>query len=210
MWCKRVGIYHKTQSTWTAYRLSTGCRRRGRRQLSPHEPAWESGDTKAGGYRRDRSRLVPLYFFSGPARRHSPVEGSVRLVLEHLVEVFQRFHLTCCLAGEYTASLNLSRVLDEGWEWRRLTHSPWCQRADLSQRDQREFLQKKRKKKRFDHKLVLFLSTVILGWDCDYLCFIHHQPVPLSEYLWPDDECTSMNLGLFSSRTLLSCRTASL
>lgn len=112
MWCKRVGIYHKTQSTWTAYRLSTGCRRRGRRQLSPHEPAWESGDTKAGGYRRDRSRLVPLYFFSGPARRRSPVEGSVRLVLEHLVEVFQRFHLACCLAGEYTASLNLSRVLD--------------------------------------------------------------------------------------------------
>lgn len=199
MWCKRVGICHKTQSTWTAYRLSTGCRRRGRQQPSPHEPAWESGDTKVAGYQRDRSRLVPRFFC-----HRSPIEGSVRLVLEHLVEVFQRFHLPCCLAGEYTASLNLSRVLD----WRmRMTHSPLCQRADLSQRDQREFLQQK---KRFDHKLVFFLSTVILGWDCDYLCVIHHQPVPLSEYLWPDDECTSMNLGRFSSRTLLSCRTASL
>lgn len=33
---------------------------------------------------------------------------------------------------------------------------------------------------------------------------------PLSEYLCPDEECTTMNLGLFSRRILQSCLTASL
>lgn len=28
---------------------------------------------------------------------HSPIEGSVRFMLEHLIEIFQGFHLPCCL-----------------------------------------------------------------------------------------------------------------
>lgn len=149
-----------------------------------------------------------FFFFSGPAHRRLPVEGSVRLVLEHLVEVFQRFHLSCCLAGQYTVSLNHSRVLD--WRLR------------VAQADALTLVSESRlvtvgserisEKKKQQRSQILFfsLSTVILGWDCDDLCVINCQSVPLSEYLWPDDECTSMNLGRFSSRTLLSCRTASL
>lgn len=169
MWRKRVKICHKTKCTWTAYRLSTGCRRRARRQPSQHEPPWESGDTKVGGYQRDRSRLRPRFlnvFGSGGwggGHGRSPVEGSVRLVLEHLVKVFQRLHLTCCLAGENTESVNLSRTLewrisDAGWHTNLGVREPTCHCGI------RENFCKT--------KIYIFrvffsspLSTVILRWD---------------------------------------------
>lgn len=36
---------------------------------------------------------------------HSPIEGSVRLVLEHLIEIFQGFHLCCCLKVKHKYQL---------------------------------------------------------------------------------------------------------
>lgn len=33
--------------------------------------------------------------------RHSPIEGSVGLMLEHLVKVFQGFHLSGCLQVQH-------------------------------------------------------------------------------------------------------------
>lgn len=204
MWCKQVGIRHKTQSTWTAYRLSTGCRRRGRRQPSPHEPAWESGDTKVGGYQRDRSRRVPGRGGGGSSltrRRLCPARAgascrSLPALSPRLLPGRWIYSVTKSFQG-----VGLKDENDAGWRTHLGVREPTCHSGIRE-----NFCNNK---KRFDHNF-FFLSTVILGWHCDYLCVIHHQSVPLSEYLWPDDECTSMNLGRFSSRTLLSCRTASL
>lgn len=138
------------------------------------------------------------------SRHHSPIESSVRLMLEHLVEIFQGLHLSCCLCVAHKQYLQNSCSCPNisWWYDHRVHYSPLYRKADLSQWDQREFLQNTTNTRTW-----LKLHSVMRS---DVFILRFQQLLPLSEYLWPDDEWTSMNLGRFSSRSLLSCRTASL
>ena len=84
--------------TWTAYHLSTRCRWRGRQLLSPHEPVCENA-------KRQRLLVISVNEWRLCAcwlvHHRSPIEGSVRLMLEHLIEIFQGFHLSCCLKDKH-------------------------------------------------------------------------------------------------------------
>lgn len=59
--------------------------------LSTWASLWEHKDTKVVGYQCQW--MTPPF----PSHHHSPIEGSVRFMLKHLIEIFQCFYLSCCL-----------------------------------------------------------------------------------------------------------------
>lgn len=167
---------------------------------------WECQDTKVVGYQCERMR--PLCLLAVLVHHHSPIEGSVRFMLEHLIEIFQHFHLSCCLKVKHKLPhchfFQCESISLQNYELNKLInhriHSYLSIRKPTCNSGIR---------KNFCKTIRILLSFLLVMWlDCFILRA--HRLIPLSEYLWPDDEWTSMNLGRFSSRTLLSCRTASL
>lgn len=66
----------------------------------------ESKDTKVVGYQCKLGiSLNDWGLLAADVHHHSPIEGFVRLMLEHLIEIFKGFHLSCCLKVIYKCQI---------------------------------------------------------------------------------------------------------
>lgn len=198
-------IQYLSVCTWKAYRLSTRYQWRGHQQLSPHEPVCEDANVD---YQCEWMRALCI-LLALHVHHCSPIEGSVRLMLQHLIEIFKGFHLSCCL--KVTHNYQLATFFAVRVFVYRMNKTSWKITGSIFTLVSESLLVTVGSERiSAKQKDVFVVVQVFTLWGDLFVLNWANQLLPLSEYLWPDDEWTSMNLGRFSSRILLSCRTASL
>lgn len=80
--------------------------------LSTWASLWEHKGTKVVGYQCQW--MTPPF----PSHHHSPIEGSVRFMLEHFIEIFQCFYLSCCLKVTHKEPMVTSFQRDSVLWWK--------------------------------------------------------------------------------------------